>query len=127
MNPGTYFLYAGAGLAGVTTLFCFLSGSLNFSRKTNMAVLITGWSLAAACIITGIVWTQISEKYCCNNSYTQIFAQPMNKVRDPDNTKLQNLKTLVGDQRRSTEYTRYQYPRFGRRSNYASQRYQYAY
>ena len=68
MNPGTYFLYAGAGLAGVTTLFCFLSGSLNFSRKTNMAVLITGWSLAAACIITGIVWTQISEKYCCNNS-----------------------------------------------------------
>ena len=41
--------------------------------------------------------------------------------------ELQNLKTLVGDQRRSTEYTRYQYPRFGRRSNYASQRYQYAY
>lgn len=126
MDTGTYFLYAGAGLAGVMALFCVLSGSMRVTAKTSKLVQIIGWSLASICIVTGIVLGYVQERFCCNRRYTQIFQTPMNDARDPDATRGQNLHRVL-QRPRDDRYTRYQYQRFGRRNNYASQRYQYAY
>ena len=129
MDTGTCFLYTGAGLAFSMTLFCMLSGTpllRKVTAKTSKLVQIIGWSLAIICIVTGIVLGYVQESFCCNSRYTQIFQTPMNEARDPDATKEQNLHRVL-QRPRDGRYTRYQYQRFGRRNNYASQRYQYAY
>jgi len=121
-----YFLYAGAALAGVMALFCALSGALKIKPKVSKLVLIIGWSLTSLSIIAGIVLSYLKESFCCGRQYTQIFQTPMNKVRDPDAPRVENVRRLAR-KARNDRYTQNQYARFGRRNNYASQRYQYAY
>ena len=121
---GVYFLYAGIVLAGFATISCCMP--LISPIGSNKYITISLWALALILIVTGIIITRVEESYCCNNRYAQIFNTPMNQVRDPDQTEIENVDTLLHS-RRDTSYTANKYNRFGRRSNYASQRYQYAY
>ena len=123
---GVYFLYAGIVLAGFATISCWMPLISPIGSNTHKYITICLWTLALISIVAGIIITRAEESYCCNNRYAQIFNTPMNQVRDPDQTEIENVDTLLNS-RRDTAYTANKYNRFGRRSNYASQRYQYIY
>ena len=123
---GVYFLYAGIVLAGFATISCCAPLISTIGSNTHKYITICLWTLALILIVAGIIITRVEESYCCNNRYAQIFNTPMNQVRDPDQTEIENVDTILNS-RRNTSYTANKYDRFGRRNNYASQRYQYAY